>query len=84
MVETKAGDPVKLILRGVVGFFDVLIKIINHYDIVASDKIAVENELLTRWSSIPYEPIAADVKRRISITLRTPLKKCNLTADDGA
>ncbi len=68
MVETKAGDPVKLVLRGVVGFFDVLIKIINHYDIVASDKIAVENELPTRWSSIPYEPIASDVKRRISIT----------------
>ena len=68
IVETRAGDPVKLILRGVVGFFDVLIKIINHYDIVASDKIAVENELLKRWSSMPYEPLSADIRRRINIT----------------
>ena len=55
--------PVKLILRGVVGFFDVLIRIIKHYDIVVSDKIAVDEELKKRWVTIPYQPIPVEVQK---------------------
>lgn len=66
IVETKTGAPLKLILRGVVGFYDVLIKIINHYDIVASEKEAIESELLKRWKSKPYSGLDADLKKQIS------------------
>lgn len=66
IVETIKGMPVKLILRGVVGFFDVLIRIIKHYDIVASDKIAVDEELKKRWATIPYQPIPVEVQKRIT------------------
>ena len=63
---TTRGMPVKLILRGVVGFFDVLIQIIKHYDVVASDKIAVDEELKKRWVTIPYQPISTEVQKRIT------------------
>lgn len=53
LAVTVKDQPVKLILRGVVGFYDVLIKIINHYDIVAADKVGIEAEVIRRWKSIP-------------------------------
>ena len=45
---------------------DVLIRIIKHYDVVASDKIAVDEELKKRWVTIPYQPIPAEVQKRIT------------------
>jgi len=86
---TQEGMPVKLILRGVVGFFDVLIRIINHYDIVASDRIAVDFELQKRWQSKPYTPIDLEVKKRITsarytkkrnYSIRYHLKSLNMYA----
>ena len=71
---TKENYPLKLILRGVVGFYDILIRIMNHYDIVASDKIAVEAELLRRWSSLPYVALPVELKKRID-TLRYHKKR---------
>lgn len=68
IAETYQGMPVKLILRGVVGFFDVLIQIIKYYDVVASDKIAADEELKKRWVTIPYQPISAEVQKRITPT----------------
>ena len=66
IVKTIKGMPVKLILRGVAGFFDVLIRIIKHYDIVVADKIAVDEELKKRWVTIPYQPIPVEVQKRIT------------------
>jgi len=74
IAATKENDPLKLVLRGVVGFYGVLIRIMNHYDIVASDKIAVEAELLKRWHSLPYTSIPAEHKKRID-TLRYHKKR---------
>ena len=53
IVMTKQGDPLVLILRGVVGFYDVLNRIINHYDLVAAEKTGIENELIKRWGTAP-------------------------------
>ncbi len=61
---TKSGEPLKLILRGVVGFYDVLIRIINHYDLVAADKISVEHELLRRLSNIPSIKLSSKEQKR--------------------
>ena len=71
---TKKNNPLILILRGVVGFYDVLIKIMNHYDIVASEKKGVEGELLRRWNSLPYSPLPEEVKKRVD-TLRYQKKR---------
>lgn len=59
---TQKDAPLKLILRGVVGFYDILLRIMNHYDIVASTGIAVETELLKRWNSLPYTALTPDLK----------------------
>ena len=56
IVAAVNGAPLELILRGVVGFYDVMIRIIDHYDAVAADLISIENELIKRWSSKPYVP----------------------------
>lgn len=56
--STVEGAPFKLYLRGVVGFYDILIRIINHYDLLAADHIAVENELLKRLELIPNIQLA--------------------------
>ena len=50
------------------------VTIMNHYDIVASDKIAVEAELLRRWSSLPYVALPVELKKRID-TLRYHKKR---------
>lgn len=50
---TKKGDPLVLIFRGVVGFYDVLNRIINHYDLVAAEKAGIETELIKRWGTAP-------------------------------
>lgn len=65
---TALGNPLKLYLRGVVGFYDVLIRIINHYDLVAADKTGVENELIKRWNNIPSVALSpTETKRNRSI-----------------
>lgn len=55
MVVTVKNDPFKLNLRGVVGFYDILIRIIIHYDKLAADKIGVDNEILRRWQKMLME-----------------------------
>lgn len=74
---TKSGDPLKLILRGVVGFYDVLIRIINHYDLVAADKLGVENELIKRWSEIPSVTLSPVEKKRNS-SIRNYMSSVNM------
>ncbi len=61
---TKSDDPLKLSLRGVVGFYDILIRIINHYDLATADKIGVESELIKRWNEIPSITLSSVEKRR--------------------
>ena len=61
---TVQGNPFKLYLRGVVGFYDILIRIINHFDLFAADYIAVEKELLKRWSQIPNVKLSANSEKR--------------------
>lgn len=74
---TKSGDPLKLILRGIVGFYDVLIRIINHYDLVAADKLGVENELIKRWSEIPSVTLSPVEKKRNS-SIRNYMSSVNM------
>ena len=62
--STIAGSPFKLYLRGVVGFYDILIRIINHYDLLAADYVAVENELLRRWAQIPNIQLSTVPEKR--------------------
>lgn len=62
---TRENAPLKLFLRGVVGFYDILIRIMNHYDLIAADKTAVETELLKRWNSLPYTELSTELKDRI-------------------
>lgn len=57
MAPTVQGQPVKLVLRGVVGLYDVINRIINHYDIALSERVCLEDELKKRWSYIPEQPV---------------------------
>lgn len=52
MIVTVKDEPFKLKLRGVVGFYDILIRIITYYDKLAADKIGVDNEILRRWQKL--------------------------------
>lgn len=52
IAPTESGKPLKLIFRGVVGFYDIIYRIVSYYDLVAADTIAIENELLNRWKNI--------------------------------
>lgn len=52
MIATVKDDPFKLKLRGVVGFYDILIRIITYYDKLAADRISVDNEVLCRWQKM--------------------------------
>lgn len=61
---TQRGAPLKLYLRGVVGFYDVLIRIINHYDLVAAEKTCVETELIKRWGCIPARILPSSEEKR--------------------
>lgn len=47
---TVHNKPVKLYLRGVVGFYDVLRKIMQHYDAVLADYKGIELNLICRWN----------------------------------
>lgn len=81
IAETKAGTPIQLILRGIVGFFDILIKIITHYDIVASEKKAIESELIKRWQSIHYKPRMNKYNpKRLNNSIRCHLHRINMYA----
>ena len=64
IAASQQGAPLELFLRGVVGFYDVLIRIINHYDLVAAEKTCVENELLKRWGSIPARALPSSEEKR--------------------
>lgn len=61
---TVQGNPLKLYLRGVVGFYDILIRIINHFDLLAADYVAVEKELLKRWSQISNVKLSTNSEKR--------------------
>jgi hypothetical protein len=62
--HTIAGQPVKLSLRGVVGFYDVMIRIINHYDLVAADYYCVENELVKRCAHLKSVQLSSNIQKR--------------------
>ena len=74
---TKSGNPLKLILRGVVGFYDVLIRIISHYDLVAADKVGVEQELIKRWNTIPTVKFSPVEKKRNN-SIRNYMRSVNM------
>ena len=77
IAETITGEPFKIILRGVVGFYNVLLKIIHHYDIVAADKIGVESELLSRWKDIPNIKLSPIPDKRNN-SIRNYIKSVNM------
>lgn len=77
IASTQDGTPVKLHLRGVVGFYDVLIKIINHYDLTAAEKTCVEFELLKRWGSITSKKLPSSEEKR-NRYIRNCLKSVNM------
>lgn len=52
IVVTIKDEPFKLKLRGVVGFYDILIRIITHYDKLAADRVSVDSEVLCRWQKM--------------------------------
>lgn len=61
---TVQGQPLKLVFRGVVGLYDVLLCIVYHYDIVASDKTCIELEIANRWRQLQGISLCRNVKKR--------------------
>ena len=77
ITETVEGNPLKLFLRGVVGFYGILIRIINHYDIMAADKKGVESEVIRRWSAISSVQLpSSEMKRNRAV--RNYMKSINM------
>lgn len=74
---TVQGKPFILYLRGVVGFYDILIRIINHFDLLAADYVSVENELLRRWAQIPNIKLSASKEKR-NRSLRNYIRSVNM------
>lgn len=52
MACSEQGEPFRLYLRGVVGFYDVLIRIINHLDKVAAERKGFDNQLCIQWQDL--------------------------------
>ncbi len=52
IAPTKNKKPLTLYLHGVVGCFDILIKIMTHYDIVLSELDGIEQELIKRCDTL--------------------------------
>lgn len=50
---TVCGEKIVIYLRGVVGFYDVLLRIIRHYDTFLGDTDGLDSELINRWKTIP-------------------------------
>ena len=78
--DTIKNKPFKLSLRGVIGFYDVLLKIINHYDSLAANKIAMENELLRKIEKANLQKINTFFidKKSIKSLLRNYMIKANM------
>lgn len=77
IAATQDGNPVQLYLRGVVGFYDVLIRIINHYDLIAAEKTCVEIELLNKWRSIENKKLPSSEEKR-NRYIRNCIKSVNM------
>lgn len=75
---TKKDEPVKLVFRGVVGFFEVLKKIMIYYDLMAANKIAADNELVKRWKKGTYKAIENEVKARIDTVRYARKRNCSI------
>lgn len=75
IAATKEGNPVRLPLRGIVELYDIVLKIINHYDVFASDKVAIEQELLSRWEKKPFH--APVLERSNAFTHEKNVRKRN-------
>lgn len=75
---TKKDEPVKLVFRGVVGFFEVLKKIMTYYDLKAANKIAADNELVKRWNKGTYKAIEHKVKARIDTVRYARKRNCSI------
>ena len=52
IARTKNNKPLILYLHGVVGCFDVMIKIMTHYDIVLSELNGIEDEIIKRCTTL--------------------------------
>lgn len=52
MACSEQGKPFRLYLRGVVGFYDVLIRIITHLDKVAAERKGFDNQLCIQWQDL--------------------------------
>lgn len=77
IIEAKINSPLKLILRGVVGFYDILIRIIGHYDSYATEKIAVEAELLIRCKELPLILESRDSAKKL-LALQRYMESINI------
>lgn len=49
---TKANNPFEIKLRGVVGLYDIIIRMILYLDLKASSKVALESEIIKRWNNM--------------------------------
>jgi hypothetical protein len=57
------GDPIALELRGVIGFSDVILKLICTYDADLSESIAAERHVIERITPIPKKTQFAKAER---------------------
>lgn len=64
IIPAVSGSSFSVDLRGIVGFYDVLLRIINHYDVVASTKDSFDKEILIRWASFPSLEVSRNVNKR--------------------
>lgn len=85
--KTEKDKPLVISLRGVFGFYDIILRIIKHYDILASEKVAVEKELLKRWKSKSLPSFFAvqhkssntkDYRRKRDSAIRSHLEAINM------
>lgn len=77
IAPTVHNTPLKLYLRGVVGFYDVFGKIMQHYDAVLADYKGIELDLISRWTQKSLTPIVVTKKKKEN-TITQHLKSINI------
>lgn len=71
IANTTKDKQFKLFLRGVIGFYDTLLRIISHYDTLAADKVAIELELIEKIKNLKTKQLNTFFisNKKINITL---------------
>ena len=70
IVVTIKDEPFKLKLRGVVSFYDILIRIIAHYDKLATDRVSLDNEVFCRWQKMLKQKLINEADSNIKVNDR--------------